>query len=151
VKQLHRLITAALTIAVLVGRCWADDKREEKPRFKGVELYSWKDKSGHWVFTLLDGTNRLKTEEVVKGAKNHIKGVVDLKKALARLAVKEQVSWTHPIKGFEFPPEAVRKEIEKDAKEAKIDLRTLRQKNGALFSPVHAPGSGFFWVVEWGR
>jgi len=126
-KQLLCLIAAAFTMTVLHGVCRADDKREEKPRFKGVELYSWKDKGGDWVFMLLDGTNRLKTEEEVKGAKNQIKGAEDLKKALARLAVGEQVFWTHPIKGFEFPPGVTRKEIEKAAKEAKIDLQTVGQ------------------------
>jgi hypothetical protein len=105
-----------------------EDKREQAPRFKGVELYSWKDKDGGWVFALLDGTNRLKTEEQVKGAKNQIRGAENLKKAFTRLAEGEQVSWTHRIKGFEFPPEATRKEIEKAATEAKIDLETSAQK-----------------------
>src|SRR5262249_28652574 len=52
-KQLLCLVTAALTMTILHGVCWADDKRrEEKPRFKGVELYSWKDKEGNWVCVL---------------------------------------------------------------------------------------------------
>jgi hypothetical protein len=122
-KQPLCLIFAAVTMTVLYGSCWADDKREEKPRFKGAELYSWKDKDGGWVFVLVDGTNRLKTEKEVKGVRNLIQGAEALKKALARLAVGEQVSWSHQIKGFEFPPEATRKEIEKAAKEAKIELR----------------------------
>ena len=121
-KQLLCLSIAVLTMTVLHHVCSADEKREEKPRFKGVELYSWKEKGGGWMFVLLDGTNRLKTEEQVKGAKNKIKGAEDLKKALARLALGEQVSWTHPIKGFEFPPEATRKAVEKAAKEANIKL-----------------------------
>jgi len=121
-KQLLCLAIAVLTMTALHRACWADEKREESPRFKGVELYSWKDKGGDWMFVLLDGTNRLKTEEEVKGAKNKVKGAEDLKKALARLAVGEQVSWTHPIKGFEFPPETTRKAVEKAAKEANIKL-----------------------------
>jgi hypothetical protein len=127
-KRLFGLATTALTVAVVCGVCRADEKREEKPRFKGVELYSWKDKGGAWQFTLLDGTNRLKTEEEVKSAKTRVQGAKDLRKALARLAVGEQVFWTHPIKGFEFPPQATREEIEKAAKEAKIDLKTPRQE-----------------------
>ena len=127
-KQLFRLATTALTAVVLCGACRADDKREEKPRFKGVELYSWQDKSGAWKFVLLDGTNRLKTEEEVKSAKTQVNGAKDLKKALARLAVGEQVFWTHPIKGFQFPPQTTREKIEKAAKEAKIDLKTSGQE-----------------------
>jgi hypothetical protein len=106
----------------------AEGQREQKPRFKGVELYSWKDKDGEWVFVLLDGTNRLKTEDQVKGAKNQVRGAEGVKKALTHLAAGEQVSWMHRIKGFEFPPEATRKEIEKAAKETKIDLQTVGQR-----------------------
>src|SRR5262249_10832134 len=101
----------------------AAEKREEKPRFKGVELYSWKDKGGDWMFVLVNGTNELKTKEEVRGARDKVKGAEDLKKALARLAVGEQVSGTDPIVGFELPPEATRKAIEMAAKEAKIELR----------------------------
>jgi hypothetical protein len=121
-KPLLCLLLVVWTMTALQGVGLADEKREEKPRFKGVELYSWKDKGGDWMFVLLSGTNRLKTEEEVKGAKNKVKGDEDLAKALARLAVGERVSWTHRIAGFEFPPEATRKAIEKAAKEASIDL-----------------------------
>ncbi len=127
-KRLPCLVTTVLTLIVLQSVCRAEDEREEKPRFKGVELYSWTEKGDNWVFVLLNGTNRLKTEEEIKGAKNRIKNVADLKKALARLAVGERVSWTHPIEGFTFPPEATRKEIEKAAEKAKIDLRTSARK-----------------------
>src|SRR5438105_2738694 len=114
-KHLLHLITAGLTLTALAGVCGAEDKREEKPRFKGVELYSWKDKAGDWVFVMLDGTNRKKTKEEVKEAKGRIKGAEELKKALALLAVDEQVSWSNRIEGFEFPPEATRKKIKKVA------------------------------------
>jgi hypothetical protein len=113
-----------LTVAVLCGVCRADERREEKPRFKGVELYSWKNIGGDWEFVLLNGTNELKTEAKVKSARNRVKGDDKLKKALARLAVGEQVFWTHPIRGFEYPAKAMREEIEKAAKEAKIELKT---------------------------
>lgn len=101
----------------------AEEKREEKPRFKGVELYSWKDGTGAWNYVLLSGTNREKQPEVVKGSKNPIKSVEDLKNAIARLAVGEQVAWSHQIPGFEFPPESTRTEIKKAAKAADIVLR----------------------------
>jgi hypothetical protein len=120
------LATTVLTAAVLCGVCRADDKREARPRLKGVELYSWKDEAGNWMFALLNGTNRRKTEAVVKSAKTKVKGADGLKKALARLPVGEQVIWTHPIRGFEYPAKAMREEIEKAAKEAKIELKTPR-------------------------
>jgi hypothetical protein len=127
-KQLLCVVVAAVTMTVPSGACGPDVKREEKPRFKGVELYSWKDKAGDWRFALLDGTNRLKTEDEVKAAKDQVKGAAELKKAFGRLAVGEQVFWTHLIPGFEFPPETTRKEIEKAAKGARIDLKIREQE-----------------------
>jgi hypothetical protein len=126
-KQMLCLTFAALVLAGPAGMCRAEDKREERPRFKGVELYSWKDKGGGWLFVLLDGTNRVKTEAEVKGAKNRIKGAEALKKALARLAVGEQVFWTLRTKGFELPSAEVRKGIDKAGREAKIDLHVVGQ------------------------
>ena len=115
------LIAAALTLMALQGVCPADDEREGK-RLKGVELYSWQDEDKHWVFVMLNGTNRNKSEAEVKGAEGRIKGAADLKKALSRLAVGEQASWTHRIKGFEIPSDDTRKEIQKAADEAKVRL-----------------------------
>ena len=117
------IMTAILTMTVLDGVCKAEDVREVKPRFKGVELYSWKVEGDGWVYVLIDGTNRLKTEDEVKGAKGRIQGADGLKKALARLAVGEQVSWDHRVNGFVFPPETTRKEIQEAAREAEIELR----------------------------
>jgi hypothetical protein len=122
-KQLLCLTIAAVTMSVLHGFCSADEKREEKRWFKGVELYSWKDKEGGWVFVLVNGTNRLKTEKEIKGAKDLIRGTEALQKAFAGLAIGEHVTWVHRIKGFEFPPETMRKEIETAAKKARIELQ----------------------------
>jgi hypothetical protein len=116
------LFVLSATVA-LAGTCVADDGREEKPRFEGVELYSWNDKEGDWLFVLLDGTNREKTENEVKMAENPVKGVDNLKKAIGHLAVGEHVSWSHRIKGFEFPAEATRKDLQEAAKDAEVDLQ----------------------------
>ena len=128
-RDLLYFLGTAMIVSVLSSTCRADEKREAKPRFKGVELYSWKDGGGGWVFALLSGTNNEKSEEVVKGSKDLIKGVPDLEKALARLAEGEQVSWSHRIAGFEFPPKATRDEIETAASKAKIILRTSADKD----------------------
>jgi hypothetical protein len=114
--------TAALVITVMGETNRADDQREAKLRFKGVELYSWKDKGGDWEFVLLDGTNRLKTEDEVRSAKDRARGVEALRKTLSRLAIGEQILWTHPIVGFEFPPASIVKEIKKAAEDVKVEL-----------------------------
>lgn len=122
-KTMHWLFAVVFSMTILPGVSNAEDKREAKPRFKGVELYSWKTPAGDWLFVLLDGTNRQKDEKEVKEAKTQIKGVKDLKKALALLAEGEMVIWSkHRLQGFEFPPEGTRKEIEKLAKDIKVEL-----------------------------
>ena len=126
-KPTLSIVSAIITMTALSGLCRADDKREEKPRFKGVELYSWKDEGGGWAFVILDGTNRDKTEIEVKRSKNRIKGTDDLKKGLAKLAVGEYVFWTHRPNGFEFPPETIQTEIQKAAKDAEIILQISAQ------------------------
>lgn len=114
---------AAFAVTVSLGSTQAEDKREETPRFKGVELYSWKDKRDNWRYVLVSGTNRQKTEKEVKEDKQQMKGTSELKKALALLAENEQVMWSdHRLNGFEFPPKNIQKEIRKAAKEAKIEL-----------------------------
>jgi hypothetical protein len=120
-RHLFCILSAVLTL-VSVTALHADDEREQKPRFKGVELYSWKVE-GEWMFVLVDGTNEVKKTQTIKEAKNPITGVADLKKALARLAVGEQVAWSHQQQGFEFPPKETRKEIKKAADAAEIKLR----------------------------
>jgi hypothetical protein len=121
-KHPFLFLVVGMIMTLINSNIRADDKREAKPRFKGVELYSWKDKAGDWIFVLLDGTNREKTEKEVKGTKVQIKGVQELKKALGRLAEDEHVSWSHRIGGFEFPAKATRDDIEAEAKKAKITL-----------------------------
>ena len=133
-KQLLWLITAALTMTVLDGFCCADDKREEKHRFKGVELYSWEDKEGGWVFVLVNGTNRLKTEKQVKGAKDLIRSTEALQKAFARLAVGERVSWGIGSKDLSSPQKQRERKSTRQPKRQRSNFR-LRRKTTE--SPDH--------------
>jgi hypothetical protein len=59
---------------------------------KGWELYSWYDKE--WTFSLVRGTNRIKSDaEVIND--NHISiGIQELKKALSKMPKNEIVSWS---------------------------------------------------------
>ena len=116
------LVASCAALACFVTEAPAQAKREPAPRFKGVEMYSWKDAKGEWVFALLDGTNREKTTAEIKEKKNQIAGVAKLKTALGLLAEKEMVFWSHTITGFEFPPKAVLDDVKKAAKAAKLEL-----------------------------
>jgi predicted Zn-dependent peptidase len=118
-----KILLYIIVATFVAGVCLAQEKREERPRFKGVELYSWKDSKGDWVFALVNGTNRQKTAEEVKALKNQIAGLGKLEKAFAHLAVDERVSWSNQVEGFEYPPQQTIKRIEKFAKESKITLR----------------------------
>jgi len=117
------IVTATLFLS-LTGISAAENKveREKKPRFKGVELYSWKDVNGKWTFSLQTGTNKMKSIEGIKNIKTPHLDVKTIHAALSKLAVGEQVFWTHFIKGFEFPPLATQRKVADTARKAKIKL-----------------------------
>ena len=122
-KPIVCLFVTALAATSLSSNGRVDDERETKPRFKGIELYSWKDDTGTWNHVLLSGTNRLKIEAEVKAAEGRVRGTEALKKALSRLAVGEQVTWMRMLEGFDVPTGDTRKEIEEAAKDAEVKLR----------------------------
>jgi hypothetical protein len=126
-KPIVYLFATALAATSLGGAGRVDDEREAKPRFKGVELYSWKDDTGTWNHVLLSGTNRIKIEVQVKAAEGRVRGTEALKKALSRLAVGEQVTWMRRLEGFDVPTGDTRKEIEDAAKDAEVKLRILEK------------------------
>ncbi len=117
------LVVAIGCLLALPAVSLAKEKREAKPRFKGVELYSWKDKDGNWKFALLDGTNAQKTEQDVKSDPDVLAGADALTKSLRLLAEGEEVFWgSHRCTGFELPDAATQKTIAQAAKDAKIKL-----------------------------
>jgi hypothetical protein len=98
-------------------------ERPAQKAFKGIELYSWQDSKGNWLFALLPGTNRLKSEAEVKKQENQIPGVEELEKHFTRLAEGEQVFWFHGnLKGFAYPEGKTMNGIASSARKAKVDL-----------------------------
>jgi len=59
---------------------------------KGHELYSWKVKS-HWYYSLLPGTNRLKTYEEITAPAVVKRDAAGLKSELQKLQRGEEVFW----------------------------------------------------------
>jgi hypothetical protein len=117
------LVLLSLVCAFLLVPAQAQQRPAEKA-FKGIELYSWRGSNGDWLFALLPGTNRLKTETQVKKKENQIAGVKELEKRLIRLAEGEQVFWFHrDLEGFAYPDDKMINEIISSAKKAKVDLR----------------------------
>jgi hypothetical protein len=144
------LLTVTLFVLLLSG-CMDEEPLppvslpQSLPRsMKEYELYSWK--SGRaWRFTLITGTNRLKTlaeitspESVIEGdwVKITVEGVPDLEPVLERLPSGTQVSWRgarHP--GIEsarletdlrIPPGRLFREIRSHCAELGIRLEVSR-------------------------
>jgi len=112
---------------------------EELPRsFKGYELYSWEEE-GQWHFTLITGTNRIKTIEEItsKGdfisetgwVKIQVVGADAIKDVLSRLLEGESVFWCDELHigqstetDLQLPPEQIADAIEEYAKQCGLDF-----------------------------
>ena len=114
---------------------------EELPRsFKGYELYSWEEE-GQWHFTLITGTNRIKTIEEItsKGdfisetgwVKIQVVGADAIKDVLSRLPQSESVSWcdelhigqiTETNTNLKLPPNQIVDEIKEHAERCDLDF-----------------------------
>ena len=106
--------------------------QEDLPRaatkaFKGMELYSWQDGAGVWWFSILSGTNRIKTVEEVLANPFDIQQV---KESFCQLAVGEHVAFSNWLLGpsphrkvaFGPPPEDLIDELKAQAAVCEIDL-----------------------------
>jgi len=112
---------------------------EKLPRsFKGYELYSWEEE-GQWHFTLITGTNRIKTIEEItsKGdfisetgwVKIQVVGADTIKYVLSRLLEGESVFWCDELHigqstetDLQLPPEQIADTIEEFAKQCGLDF-----------------------------
>jgi hypothetical protein len=85
--------------------CSKDNNPEKKPAstinfdsisfdhsMKGWELYSWPD-GNSWKYSILEGTNRLKTYEEVTGNKIIVSGEDSLKLLLNKFPANEEIFW----------------------------------------------------------
>jgi len=125
VSPMRSIASAFLLLfgVITVMSAQAQERPSEKA-VKGVELYSWKNPSGDWVFALLPGTNRLKTESEIQNWRNVIPNIAVLEKRFSRLAVGEQVFWFNAaeLKGLAFPDDKMMDEVGSAAKRANIEL-----------------------------
>ena len=88
-----------------------------------MELYSWQNSNGNWVFAVVGGTNRLKTEAEIKKKENQIGSMDQLSQVFEKLAEHEQVYWFHrKLKGFAYPDEKMVDSIASLARKANVDL-----------------------------
>ena len=127
VKAVHMrlfLLACQSVMCTLLLAAPQGHERASAKAFKGVELYSWRDSEGAWLFALLPGTNRIKAEAEIKKMENRISGVKELEKRFFRLAEGEQVFWFHRgLKGFAYPDEGVLADLASSARKAKVELK----------------------------
>jgi len=89
---------------------------------KGHELYSWQ-MQGAWHFSLVVGTNRLKTFEEVSSPEVRVQGIEALKGELDELAVGEQVFWSgQRVPHTSLPPDEMIETIHAYCAERGIEL-----------------------------
>ena len=92
---------------------------------KGWELYSWQ-MQGEWHFSLVVGTNRLKTFEEVSSPDMRMLGIEALKRKLHTLAGGEQVFWLgQRVPGMARPPDEMVDAIHAYCGECGIELEIL--------------------------
>lgn len=93
---------------------------------KGYELYSWQV-SGEWYFSLLGGTNRLKTYQEVAADTVAVKGIDSIKQKLERMPKGEQVFWTtRDIPLMALPPEEVINQIKESCAKSGIGITVAK-------------------------
>jgi hypothetical protein len=97
VKSTPHILVIVIVASLLFGcgrASFAQTRDAKLPHsMKGYELYSWKSR-GEWHFSLLVGTNRLKTFSEVSSPKVRVTGVRALEAKLNRLARGEDLTWS---------------------------------------------------------
>ena len=89
---------------------------------KGYELYSW-EKDGEWYFSILVGTNRLKTLEEIQSPNVTLKGMDELRSALESISAGQYVTWS-AREPLAFPPEEMIRQVEQICKDRGLECST---------------------------
>jgi hypothetical protein len=142
-KVMRNIVVYLLLVVLLVPIFSSCSSKAEGPlphSMKGYELYSWQEQ-GQWHFTLITGTNRIKTlEEIISGddtvskdgwVRIHAVGVDAVKALLGRVPVSEWVSWNdggwiEPEKQVDiklnFPPGDIKDIIKEYASQCRLNF-----------------------------
>ena len=132
------IIGIMLVLGILVSSICITSIEKLPRSFKGYELYSWEEE-GQWHFTLITGTNRIKTIEEItyKGdfisetgwVKIQVVGADAIKDVLSRLPEGESVFWCDELHigqstetDLQLPPEQIADAIEEYAKQCGLDF-----------------------------
>ena len=111
-KAIRTLLLAVL-LGVWLSGCGTASEPTATPfpeSMKGYELYSWQE-GGQWKFSLLVGTNRLKTLDEIKSAHVVLTGVDELTSTLKNIPSGQYITWSSR-ETLAFPPEEIRSQVE---------------------------------------
>jgi hypothetical protein len=126
---MKNLLLLLMFIAVIGCGDSSPDKEQEPftgplpESMKGYEMYSWQE-NNVWKFTIITGTNRLKTHHEIIAKENKVEnGFVKVtvssfpgvKELLGRVPAEQFISWiSNPnmVAGFSIPPANVVAEIQ---------------------------------------
>ncbi len=121
-----KTILACLLVLLLSG-CGAAQRTEVPPSaesMKGYELYSWQE-GDQWVFSLLPGTNRLKTLEEIKSSDTRLPGAEALIARLQKIPAGQYVTWSSG-ETLAFPPDEMMRQIEQVCRDQGLILNIAR-------------------------
>ena len=115
------LVWSVLCLMVLGGCSPASATPTVSPEsMKGYELYSW-ESDGTWYFSLLVGTNRLKSLDEIQEPATAIQGIAKLKPVLESLASGQYIFWS-AADPLAFPPEGTIQQVQQICQERGLEL-----------------------------
>lgn len=119
-----RLLMIVALASVALGGFAAELERASRLAAKGYELYSW-EAEGTWLYALLPGTNRNKTQaEVVAAATD----LGTIKRQLSALAVSEYVFWVPMPDGHaSLPDAAIVADVSDYCRTLQLDLQVMQR------------------------
>ena len=94
-----------------------------------MELYSWRDETGEWAYSILTGTNRIKSMDEILAKPLEFE---EVKAALSKMAVGESVFWFNrdlessdeEALDLALPPKEVVEALKQHASACQVTLRT---------------------------
>jgi hypothetical protein len=115
------------------GLCMAEKQKDKSSEpLETYELYSWRDDTGGWNFSILGTTSRLRTPEEIFSEKETIHGVDKLKQKISHLVRPSRIVWTEnlaykgvPIKGTErlaWPPKEIIEDVKHYAAARRVEV-----------------------------
>jgi hypothetical protein len=138
-KAIALIVISIVLVSGILASSIGATSIEKLPRsLKGYELYSWSEDS-QWHFTLITGTNRLKTMDEITSegdsisetawVKIHVVGTDAIRDVLSRLPEGESVFWCDELHigqsaetDLELPPEQMVDAIEEYANQCGLDF-----------------------------